>query len=288
MSALKSILWCLVCLLSFPALPVQALEGGPRAIGTSEVPFKLVHDFLVVIPGRIGDLSGLKFILDTGSTHSTVNRKLARKLGVPLHRKQVFDFARFVQIESAVFSEVELGPIQLTNVSMLVGDLAHVSDFADDADALIGSDLLSLNNFAIDYDARKVFFDPVERPVSSTSPHPVGMIVELQLQDRPVDVLVDTGVEGIVLFEDRLRSRIPQLRIEGETDAINVRGRSWARQAILPMKIRLGTRAIDARVLVVKGPPANVLPGVDGYLGTASLKATRIDFNFKTGTLSWK
>ena len=112
------------------------------------------------------------------------------------------------------------------------------------------------------------------------------MILELRVQDCPVNLLVDTGIEGIVLFEDRLRSRIPQLHTEGNMDSILI-GQSHAKQAILP-SVRLGTRTVDLRVLLLKGPHGDALPGLDGYWGTTSFRAHRIDFNFATNKLSWQ
>jgi len=50
----------------------------------------------------------------------------------------------------------------------------------------------------------------------------------------------------------------------------------------------LGTTDLDGTVFLVKAPPDKVLPGIDGYLGIAALKARRIDFNFDTNTLAWK
>jgi len=49
----------------------------------------------------------------------------------------------------------------------------------------------------------------------------------------------------------------------------------------------LGTTDLGRTVFLVKAPPTNVLPGIDGYLGTDTLKARRIDFNFETNTLAW-
>ncbi len=251
----------LLALVSLSASRVLS-QGNERRSGAGEVHFKLIHDFLIVVPGRIGDLTGLKFILDTGTSHSMVSRKLARRLGVQLHRERVFDFTEFVQIESGVFAQVEFGPIQLTNVAMLVADLPRISAFTTEADALIGTDLLTLNNFSIDYDAKKILFTPSERSTRSASLNPVGLILELDVQGQQVDVLVDTGVEGVVLFENRLRSRMPPLRmIEGTTE-VTVGG-IHAKSAILP-DAHLGPNSINPRVLLVKDPPANVLPGIDG------------------------
>lgn len=258
-----------------------------RVYNHDGIPFKLIHGFLMVFQGRIGSHDGLNFVLDTGATHSTVNRKLTQKMRIPLRPTQVFDFDRSVRMDSGVFPDVQFGPVRVTDVSLLVGDLARLSDFANDADAIIGSDLLSLSNFSIDYEAQKLFFSPVQSPASLAKPHPVAMILELRVQDCPVDLLVDTGIEGVVLFEDRLRSRIPQLRTEGKMEGFTIGRQSRAKQANLP-GVRLGARTIDLRVLLVEGPRGNALPGIDGYWGTASFKAHRIDFNFATNTLSWQ
>jgi predicted aspartyl protease len=267
-------------------------QGQTTATSTGEgdgTPFSVMGGFLIVFQGRIGARSGLRFVLDTGATHSTVNRKLAQEMRVPLHPTQVFDFDRSVPMESGVFPDVEFGPVHVTGVGMLVADFTRLSDFANGVDAIIGSDLLSLSNFSIDYDAQKLFFAPVQTNATSVKPrpHPTVMILELRVQDCPVDLVVDTGVEGVVLFEDRLRSRIPRLRTEGTVGDFTFGRQSRAKQAILP-EVRLGARTADLKVLLMKGPHGDVLPGIDGYWGTASIKARRINFNFATNRLSWQ
>jgi hypothetical protein len=82
-------------------------------------------------------------------------------------------------------------------------------------------------------------------------------------------------------------SRVPQLRIEGELDGVSMGGFVHAKKAVLP-GARLGTTDLDGTVFLVKAPSGNVLSGIDGYLGTAALKAHWIDFNFETKTLAWK
>jgi hypothetical protein len=154
-------------------------------------------------------------------------------------------------------------------------------------DAIIGSDFLSSSNFSIDYDAKKLFFSPLQSGGPVVKPHPVAMILQLQVQGRPVDLLVDTGIEGIVLFEDRVRNRIPQLRTEGKVEGMPSLRQKHAKQAILP-GVRLGARTADLGVLLLKGPQGHVLPGIDGYWGTASFKAHRIDFDFAMNKLSWQ
>lgn len=285
MKKICSLLLCLVVTLapcfSHGQRPAQSAQG---ADGT---PFKLLYGFLIVFQGRIGNFTDLNFVLDTGATRSTVNTNLARKMRVPPHSTQVFDFDRFVTMRSGAFPDAQFGPVHVTDVSLIVTDFSRFSDLTYGVDAIIGSDLLSLSNFSIDYDTRKLLFAPVQSSGPLLKTYPVAMIIQLQVQGRPLDLLVDTGIESVVLFEDRLRNRIPQARTQGNVADILVGRRSRAKQAILP-DVRLGSLTTELKVLLIKGPQSDALPGIDGYWSTSSLKARRIDFNFATKSLSWQ
>jgi predicted aspartyl protease len=283
-------IWCFVLciLLIFPGRSGQMRAvGNPTPDAGDGIPFRLVRGFLIVFQGSMGSYTGLNFILDTGATHSTVNRKLAQRMRVPLHSTRVFDYDRFTSMESGVFSDVQFGPVHITDPSMLVADFTSLSDLANGADVIVGSDLLSMSNFSIDYNAQKLSFTTVRAGAPLMKPHPVAMILELRVQDCPVDLLVDTGSEGVVLFEDRIRSRIPQLRTEGNFESVMIGRQLLSKQTILPA-ISFGSRTLDLKVYLLKGPPGDVLPGIDGYWGTASFKARRIEFNFAANKLSWR
>jgi hypothetical protein len=277
----------LCLLLIFPPCFGRGNLTGPPASDADGTPFKVIRGFLIVFPGRMGSFTGLNFVLDTGTTHSTVNKKLAQRMRVPLRSTEVFDFDRFVTMQSGIFPEVQFGPVRVTDVSMLVADTARLSDLANGVDAIIGSDLLSLSNFSIDYDAQKLFFTAVQTDWLPLKAHPVAMILQVQVQGCPLDLLVDTGIESVVLFEDRLRGRMPQLRTEGNVDALMIGQQSHAKLAILP-GVRLGPRTTELKVFLIKGPPGDVLSGIDGYWSTTSLKTHRIDFNFTMNKLSWQ
>jgi len=105
--------------------------------------------------------------------------------------------------------------------------------------------------------------------------------------DSELQLLVDSGAPALVLYENKILNRIPQLRIEGELDGVSMGGFVHAKKGVLP-RARLGTTDLDGTVFLVKEPSGSVLSGIDGYLGTAALKARRIDFNFETKTLAWK
>ena len=272
---------------AFLLTPCGQSQAGEPKRNETQAPFQLVSGFLIEFKGDLGSLNALKFILDTGVTHSVVDQKLAQKLGVHSRPKRIFAFDRQVRVEEGSFADVMFGPVHLTHVSMLVGNLKEFSTFANGADAIIGSDLLSLTNFTIDYDKKTLIFQPLERSPSLRQPHAVGLFLQLQLQGHPIELLLDTGIDGIVLFSDRLFKQIPNLLIQDSLEGVTVGRWSQATLASLPA-MYLGSKAIEGKVYLLQGPPANAAPGIVGYLGTSSLKPHRIECDIANNSFKWR
>jgi len=282
--------WLLALALPFSSAAQQDPAARPSPTNL-EMPFQLYSGYLIVVEGRIGNMSGLKFILDTGVTHSILDAKIADnlRLVLPRHRNHVVNFDKTVSIESAMIPEVQFGPVQRTNQEMFIADLSKFSDFARDVDALIGLDLLQLNKVTFDYNARKVLFSPIDHNVQSaqTRSEPMCFTVSVQVQGHPVHLILDTGLEGVLLFEDRIRVHVPGLRMEPGVKKVAIGRRMSAKLATL-RGMRLGPTVMDGRVLLMEGPPGKMLEGIDGYIGIAPFNAARITLNFGSKTIRWE
>ncbi len=143
-------------------------------------------------------------------------------------------------------------------------------------------------NITLDKIGKKFFLEPVRELGSegNVKADPVCLIAKVELQGEPVHLIVDTGLQGVVLYEDRVLKRIPALVVERKTE-VDIGWRLRAKQVTIP-SIRIGASEIDPKVWLVKSPPEGVLSGIDGFLGTSSLEARWIKFNFATNTLSWQ
>jgi len=267
----------------------SAAQQSPDSMSTSavyEVPFELRGGFLVVFEGRIAHLQNLKFVLDTGASYSVVDRKVAQRLSLRRHAGRVFSFDKYISVERADFAVVQFGPIEVHNVSLMVADLGNSWGFPGHADAIIGLDLLGQSKgFLIDYTARKLHFraqTPSRVPLTQV---PLFLTLKVLVQGQPVHLLVDTGMDGILLYEDRLRKRLPNIRLEDQKDGIRI-GYFRVKQARLPGVVLSGTE-LEPTVSMMKGPSDSPLSGVDGYVGTAALNARRVEFNFETNSLAW-
>jgi hypothetical protein len=76
------------------------------------------------------------------------------------------------------------------------------------------------------------------------------------------------------------------MRTEGESVKVTM-GRIRATKVRLPDVRIFGPEEVTT-VLLIDGPGKGALPGVDGYLGPASLHAKRIEFDFDASVLRWQ
>lgn len=264
---------------------LYAQDSNKPTVGPT-IPFELDSGFLVVVNGQIGNLDDLKFILDTGTTHSVIDRKVADRLRLRRRPGEVMNVDRLIPVEWADIPELRVGPMRAEGFRIMVVKLTEYSEVAENADGIIGLDLLSRSKkFTIDYDRRIVSFQVTE---DGTANHSLSgcLVVPLVVQGFPMYLAVDTGLQGILLYENRLRKRLPKLRIEGVSTKVAM-GRIRATQVRLPGVRIVGAETVTT-VLLIDGPNEEALPGVDGYLGPASLHAKRIEFDFDAGILRWQ
>ena len=264
---------------------LNAQEFGKPSVSPT-MPFELVSGFLVVVNGEIGNLHGLKFILDTGASHSLIDRKVADTLRLRRRSGEVISFGRRISVEWTDIPELRAGPLRAEAIRIMVVKLAKYSELAERSDGIIGLDLLSKSKrFSIDYDRRTVSFQLEEDGTPEHSPS-VCFVVPLVIQGVPVHLVVDTGLQAILLYKHRLRKRLPKMRIEGESTNAAI-GRLRATQVRLPGVQIVGAQ-VATTVFLIDGPDEDALPGVDGYLGPAALQAKRVEFDFDAGELRWQ
>jgi predicted aspartyl protease len=269
------------------ALTVAANAQGlpPPRSTASTLPFELVSDFVVVVHGQVGGLGGLRFILDTGSSHTVIDRRVAERLGLRRIPGRVTNFDRYIPVVWADVPQLRVGPIEATAFRVMVVNLSEYSAFGQEADGILGLDLLSRGKkLAIDYEKRLVSFDV--DPQSKVGAHPPnGFVVPVVVQGVPMRLLVDTGFRDILVYKERLRNGLPHLRIEGEPQKALI-GRVQVTQVNLPGIQILGTDTVTP-VFLIDGPRTDV-GVVDGYLGPTSLHAKRLELDFTSNVLRWQ
>lgn len=286
---IKTIYGFLAACLFLQGTSAQAQHASETADAKveSEIPFELRDGFLIIVGGRIAQLKGLKFVLDTGASYSVVDRKVADQITVRRRPGEVFQFDRIVPVEWAEFGEVQFGSIEVRGVTLMVVDLKGTSRSVP-ADAVIGMDLLRASaGILIDYEKRRIVFEPgnVNHNDGIQPKVPPFLVMQVMVQGRAVRLLVDTGMQGILLYQDRLRKEFPNLRMRVEKNNVQV-GYLRVKRAKIP-GFAVGTAEFERTVFLMNGPAENLLPGIDGYLGTSVMNAPQVAIDFANNTMAW-
>ena len=249
------------------------------------VKFDLLERHLVVVRGGIGPLEGLRLLIDTGAIPSVVDQKVAKKLGVDVQESEFVTFGQKTRVLTTVLPDIRLGPLRAGNVPAGVGDLSYLHG----VDAIIGLDVLSRSSFSIDYEQRELTFGPVDRrePGIEMEVTPPFLSVQITISGQPVRLLVDTGSGRLILFERRVRGRLPTLPVHGELVLYHLSGASHLPRVFLP-SIDVGGSIMEHVEGFLSGASVDGYPPeIDGVLGLRVLSTKHADFDFERRRLAF-
>ena len=170
-------------------------------------------------------------------------------------------------------------------------DLSDVARrFGIRADVVIGMDVLRRCSFTIKYKLRQIAFGSGEilrHSVQLKDAVEPYSVIEAQINGRVVSLMVDTGFDGLVLFNDHLPKEERRLLVETERSASGAAGQVSLRQAIVA-ELKIGdSRAHKIRPLVVE-TGERAMGAFDGILGARALQMSSIRFDYECKTLSWE
>ncbi len=198
----------------------------------------------------------------------------------------VFDHE--VEAQLVVLPDLRLGAIHAQSPYIIVTNLSSVAqNFGLHVDAVLGTDILRLDSFSIDYKSGRIWFGDSE-PMASTVPVEDGqpyLILKARIDDFPVRLMIDTGCDDVVLFANRLPKGFKKGYFT-ESRAL-----TFAEKAP-PTQIGFGNLAVGTSPahkvkLKIISTGSNDM-GYDGIVGVRALGASRIRFNFGEMTVSWK
>jgi hypothetical protein len=215
-----------------------------------------------------------------------VDRRVAKKLGVDVQESEIVAFGDRSRVLTTVLPNIRLGPLRADAVTAGVGDLS----FLHGVDAIIGLDVLLRSSFSIDYETRQVAFGPLvaREPMVRLEVTPPFLTVQLALAGRPFRLLVDTGSRRLVLFERRVRDRLPRLPVHGEQLLYHLSGTSRLHRVLLPPLDAGGTTIEHLEGFMSDAPIDGYPPEIDGVLGLRVLASKRAEFDFERGRLGFR
>ena len=265
------ILWCSV---------------GVAAQKATEISFRLVDGWAILVKGTLGGLPHQNLLIDTGAVPSAINSRVARKLGLRGLSSQLSLINRSIAIETVVVPDVQLGPVGVAALPMAAMDLGRIEQaLATRIDAVVGLDLLANQNFSIDYRRKRLDFDRVATVGSAiefeTKQEAGGTYILISLADgnHTIKALVDTGTKDLMLFEQQLKGNLRLLDSRRQERSLNAGGTDHLSEVEMP-SVRLGPLSWRKQKAYLWRTPEDQLPEFDALLGPAALGIAVVGFDF--------
>ena len=206
------------CLLVIAAVLFASPALFADAPNAAVVPFHFVDGFAVIVPVTVNGSGPYDFMLDTGTTITTVDRELGRELALqPLGQGTAMTLTQRTPATLAVARLMVLGPLAEQNVEVMIRDLSGLRRMAPTARGVLGQNALNHADFLLDYRHKWVEFDmdgelarslkghhvPLRRAALDGNPQFANLAVRANIADhgeRVLDVLLDSGAASMVLF----------------------------------------------------------------------------------------
>jgi predicted aspartyl protease len=263
------------------------LDGRP-ARDPRSMPFRLVEGFLIVVNGSIGGLHDLTMVVDTGTTRTVVDERVAGLLaGLKGRDDALHVFGEDVATSVVTVPSLEVGPILQADLPVLTADLGSFRQrFGLRLDALLGLDVLRDRCLTIDYVTAVISFACAGRwatsvPLDADSPYPV---VSASIDGARYRLLVDSGSEAIVLFNKAVPAGT-DIRALPEVSGTDLTGTRRLR-ALSSRRLSIGRQFLAEPPVFVMNAGEKL--GFDGVFGTRWLPGRQVLFDFPRRVLGWR
>lgn len=286
----------LLTLVAGLAMPVQLFanrfhrQQSPAALaGTAgAVQFDLYRGYFTVVHGSAGPLKNLNIFLDTGTRPAIFDSRIAKKLRLQGDEPvKIAVLGGRVQGEMANLPSLRIGPVQQSNLRIVVTDLSFFQKFIPvRIDAIVGLDVLGEKPFVIDYSEHIIVFGATPALPFSVPLHlDRGLAVfDAEIDQTPVHLLLDTGASTLVLFS-KTAAQSSGAKIDallGQEEIGN-----YENKTVLLRILRLGPVEFHKEPALMTFNPKPSQFDYDGLTSPPALGFSRIAVNLEEGTLAF-
>jgi len=268
-----------------PSVPAKAKTPQNRIKGS--IRFELYRGYLMVTTGSVGPLKGLHFLLDTGTSTTLLDERVARKLeldGLPEEVNVVF-FKGAVRAVHSWAPSIEIGPLRVFHRPVLINDLSALDDALPvHIDGIIGLDVLGQTPFEVDYRNRRIHFGPLPHlPVSIPLTREQGLaMVDVQVNHATAHLIFDTGTPSLLIFRSKLSKIFAGLKMPKGSRGAGAQ--SQAGNLSFP-NIQLGDAEFVQQRAILAESRDEYGRDFDGVLSPAALRIDAFAVDLDTGQL---
>lgn len=240
------------------ALVSLAFSAANADPAPEEIALSVRSSGAVRVPVFVNGQGPFTFLLDTGSSHTTLGSRLAGRLALPIVAQVRVTTPAGVQLQPVVAVEhLAIGNARVENLMPSVVSIAELRSLEPGIDGVVGQDFLKAFDYTVDYRRKRLRFTAESEGAHARLPLVRSgdrSLVQLPGGEggEPVLMVPDSGSEGFVVFERNGRTALP---MSYRDDAVGVAALSQQRlgRGALLRELKLGD-------VTLRDQPAVVIP----------------------------
>jgi len=278
---------CLLSLLMLLALAVEPLARGYT--DARPLRFDLYRDYLIVARGSVGSQKGLNFLLDTGTSPTVLDRRVAQKLHLQERPSVLAGINGRVQAGQATVPSLQFGPIRRDDFAVVVEDLSFFSKAIPvPIDGVIGLDVVGQSPFEIDYAASRILFGPIPSLKNSL---PLEMraglpIVTAELDHISTHLVLDTAASSLIVFAPQGPAVVSRVKATAVQQSSSRMG-EFERKQVLLNSLTLGQTEFRRQPALLVQSRWDGTEDFDGLMSPALLGITKLAIDVQRGVLEF-
>lgn len=216
------------------------------------VKFRLVQDYLIIVPVQINDDSEtFEFLLDTGTNTNIIIPEVAARLKLrPVDRIEIVTVAGAVIAPRSFLPRLTLGGKSAANTEILWSDLPELRRLDNRISGVLGQNFLAQFNFTLDFRERRINFAEMDanqlaRAVRVPFEKDEGRILlNLKLKQTTLKFVFDSGATDLILFASGCQKLAGQIEPSEQITQVSTNaGKSQTRTGWLD-KLHFGGKVI--------------------------------------------
>jgi predicted aspartyl protease len=262
--------------------------GSPKGQKT-EIPFSLYSGNVIIVKATVGSVKNVNLILDTGTSPTVINQTMADRLNLRGKSALLQTLTGTIQVQSVTLPRIQIGPLHADSITVVVEDLSFLErSLGISLGGIAGLDILRSSSFAIDFRRQKIIFGPIsasEKAVHFETQIPY-LSVKAKIAGQEVRLLVDSGIGGLLVYRNRLRTAVEHLHIDPNASISTAAG-GGTHVRWLSTEVSLEKGNLGARSVAIADVDSDPQDDFDGLFGLATMGFRKVSFDFENGLFGW-
>lgn len=226
----------------------------------TSVKFRLIQDYLIIVPVQTGDAETLEFLLDTGTNTSVIIPEVAARLKLrPVDRIEMVTVAGSVIAPRSFLPRLTLGGKSAENTEVLWSDLPELRRLDNRISGVLGQNFLAQFNFTLDFRERRITFadmdtnqfeQAVRVPFETDKER---ILLTLKIKQTNLKFVFDSGASGLILFASGCRKLEKQIERSEQLMQVSTNAGKSLTQIGWLDKLQFGEKSLRRLPVVLLG-----------------------------------